>query len=543
MDYTTADDQNSITPEALRTRTAAEVVADWERNPPRQGLIDQDICELRTFLPEEMSPTQAIVERHGKGIRSSDPAAYANVYYELTNIYYWNGCFYIEGQTEISLDVLNARIETFRRNLRQALRVVADDLVDEPKPPPAVSEIVRELKVIAHRDFEEADEEELLAEAFGIKELRDGGLDTTRDGMWLIEGVMVEGEPMVVGGPFKSLKTSIALDLAVSLATATPFLGQFAVPEPQKVAYFSGESGPRKTVETAVRVATTRGINEDDFSAEVNGGALTIVEGSIPLDTESGLKYLDLYLKRVRPDVLVIDPVYRSLTIGDTGTNPANLFDMGRILTRIAAVCRRYRTTLILVHHSTKDLARGRVMNLADLTHAGFAEFFRQWFLINPKTSFDGAAGRHELVINCGGSAGHSSEWNVTVDEGPADQSGERHLWNVTLAPRTSKAKSTAAGPSKATRDNADKLLAAIPANGDWLERKQLQEIVSNSKSLSAALDHLRDTGLVEIKVTTETNVKGGVFSRTLVRRLPTAGDTPSGDDRGHEGHQDTPIT
>src|SRR5436309_1437286 len=58
---------------------------------------------------------------------------------------------------------------------------------------------------------------------------------------WLVEQVLAANQPMVIGGPPKALKTSLALDLAVSLATGTEFLGLFAVPRACKVAVFSGE--------------------------------------------------------------------------------------------------------------------------------------------------------------------------------------------------------------------------------------------------------------------------------------------------------------
>jgi hypothetical protein len=35
---------------------------------------------------------------------------------------------------------------------------------------------------------------------------------------WLVECVMVAGQPMVTGGPSKFLKTSLAIELAVSIA-------------------------------------------------------------------------------------------------------------------------------------------------------------------------------------------------------------------------------------------------------------------------------------------------------------------------------------
>src|SRR6516164_11082089 len=60
---------------------------------------------------------------------------------------------------------------------------------------------------------------------------------------WLVEQILVGGQPGVIGGPKKGMKTSIALDLAVSLASGTPFLGVFAVPMRMRVGVISGESG------------------------------------------------------------------------------------------------------------------------------------------------------------------------------------------------------------------------------------------------------------------------------------------------------------
>jgi hypothetical protein len=42
---------------------------------------------------------------------------------------------------------------------------------------------------------------------------------------WLIDDVLMRGQPAVGGGPKKSLKTSLVIDMAISVGTGTPYGG------------------------------------------------------------------------------------------------------------------------------------------------------------------------------------------------------------------------------------------------------------------------------------------------------------------------------
>ena len=77
-------------------------------------------------------------------------------------------------------------------------------------------------------------------------------LKITQD--WLIDNVLVQAEEMIIGGPDKCLKTSIIVDMAISLATGDDFLGNpdFHVDRQRKVLLLSAESG-RMTVQRLVR--------------------------------------------------------------------------------------------------------------------------------------------------------------------------------------------------------------------------------------------------------------------------------------------------
>ena len=55
--------------------------------------------------------------------------------------------------------------------------------------------------------------------------------------------MLAKGQSQILGGVYKGMKTAIAVDMAVSLVTGTPFLGRYAVPEKRRVTMMSGEGG------------------------------------------------------------------------------------------------------------------------------------------------------------------------------------------------------------------------------------------------------------------------------------------------------------
>ena len=79
---------------------------------------------------------------------------------------------------------------------------------------------------------------------------------------FFVNKVLVRNQPCVLGGVKKSLKSGVAIDLAISLDTATPFLSheQFTVARPARVMLVNGESGNATVQETARRIASARGI-------------------------------------------------------------------------------------------------------------------------------------------------------------------------------------------------------------------------------------------------------------------------------------------
>src|SRR5580658_2049000 len=78
---------------------------------------------------------------------------------------------------------------------------------------------------------------------------------------YLIPGILAAGQPGGIYGGFKTLKTSLAADLLISLASGTPFLGRFPVAKPGRVVFLSGEAGLEALKATADRICRERGLS------------------------------------------------------------------------------------------------------------------------------------------------------------------------------------------------------------------------------------------------------------------------------------------
>ncbi|MHB1033515.1 MAG: AAA family ATPase [Pirellulales bacterium] len=242
---------------------------------------------------------------------------------------------------------------------------------------------------------------------------------------WLVKGVLVEGQPCIVAGASKCLKTSLLVDMAVSLAHGGRFLGRFAVPAAVRVGMMSGESGLATLRETIIRVCRAAGIDPAALSN-------LIVSAEVPrVAKQDHLDALERFVREHKLSVLMIDPAYQAM--GDAASEMGNLFAVGEVLRGLVALCQTAGTTLILCHHNRKGSgANGDAPELSDIAWAGFGELARQWILVARRERYQGD-GRHRLYLNMGGSAGHGSQFHLDVEEGVQSDDFDGRRWEVTL--------------------------------------------------------------------------------------------------------------
>lgn len=301
---------------------------------------------------------------------------------------------------------------------------------------------------------------------------------------FLVKDVMVRGQPVVIGGPRKCLKTLLSLDLAFSLATATPFLGQFAVPKPVRVGFYSGESGGSTIQANARTIARAKGVSE-----EPDGMLIQVKEfPRLPPDKD----FLVQEVEKHRLDVLFLDPAYR--LFGSSASNSSNLYAMGEAYAPLNKLTEATGVTVILNHHCNKSMRDGQVPQMEDLHGAGVDAWSRQFMLINRRSRFNPAGGRHELYLTFAGSPIRGSEWQADVTEYDPDGTPR---WDASVSPLSRPAESS--GEKRSL--GLGKVLAALKAADGPVTASKLKGLAGvNGITVKKCLEALvRDGFAVEV--------------------------------------------
>ncbi len=160
---------------------------------------------------------------------------------------------------------------------------------------------------------------------------------------WLIEGLWArEGLGLIAGSP-KTGKTWLALDIAVSVASGQPALGRFAVPKPGPVLIYPAEDRPGAVRDRVDGICHVRNLDLATLPLHI------LTAETLRLDEQRDRTGLERVLARLRPELLLLDPLVR-LHGGDenSATHVSQLFGYLRALQR------RFALSIIVTHHISK---------------------------------------------------------------------------------------------------------------------------------------------------------------------------------------------
>ena len=165
---------------------------------------------------------------------------------------------------------------------------------------------------------------------------------------WLVEELWCARSVGVIGGAPKCAKTWLGLDMALSVATGTPCLGKYAVPEPGPVLVYLAEDALLVVRERIEGMARHRGLDLDQVEIYV------ITAPVLRLDRDRDRTRLWETTRRLRPRLLVLDPLVRLHGIDENHAS-----EVAELLAYFRSLQRQLGLSVLLVHHTRKNAADG----------------------------------------------------------------------------------------------------------------------------------------------------------------------------------------
>jgi DNA-binding transcriptional ArsR family regulator len=173
---------------------------------------------------------------------------------------------------------------------------------------------------------------------------------------WLVQDWLPEATIGFVVAPPGSYKTWLTFDMAVSVATGTPFLGKYPVQRTGPILLiqqedFHGDIAQRLAVIIQSRLDLRAEVTEDDqFEVKVPPEVPIYIhpDRNLRFADQVVMDALELRIRELRPVLVILDPLYSAAMTDDYMTKSAEQ------MLRLKVMRDRYGCSFLVAHHTTK---------------------------------------------------------------------------------------------------------------------------------------------------------------------------------------------
>jgi hypothetical protein len=186
---------------------------------------------------------------------------------------------------------------------------------------------------------------------------------------WLVHQLWTRGAFGFLAGESKTYKSLLALDMAVSVSSGTPFLSSFPIPIASQgpVLLWQEENDEGLVQERLRRIEQARGLgpSSSGYSLSLTGRGYPLYFGNrqaIDLNDEKDLKYITRQIHKYSPRLVLLDPLYMMIPTLDESEASA----ITPMLRNLAKIQTDTKTSICVVHHYRKpqqQAAKGRAMH------------------------------------------------------------------------------------------------------------------------------------------------------------------------------------
>lgn len=168
--------------------------------------------------------------------------------------------------------------------------------------------------------------------------------ESPAESRWLVQSVCAASTVLVVGGAAKAAKTWMGLDLAVSIASATPCLGVFSTEHSGSVLAYLAEDSLEMVRQRVEGICRSRAVPLDTLELHL------ITAPVLSLDVPADLERLNETVERLGPRMLLLDPLVR---LHNSNENDSR--EISHLLQGLRTLQRVHDLAIVLVHHARKN--------------------------------------------------------------------------------------------------------------------------------------------------------------------------------------------
>lgn len=161
---------------------------------------------------------------------------------------------------------------------------------------------------------------------------------------WLVQQLWARAAVGILGGSPKSCKSWLALDLAVSVASATPAVGRFPVDDSGAVVLFMAEDSAALVKQRVAGLCAQRALQLHTLPLHL------ITEPVLRIDRIRDQQRLQHTLCALRPRMLVLDPFVRIQRIDENDAG-----QVAAVLGFLRQLQRSLDLAVLVVHHARKN--------------------------------------------------------------------------------------------------------------------------------------------------------------------------------------------
>lgn len=191
---------------------------------------------------------------------------------------------------------------------------------------------------------------------------------------WVVEDMWTQGAHGLIGGEPKTSKSTIALALALSVASGRPFLGHYPVHVTGPVLMIQEENAPWVMQDRMRKIANSYGLIGEAEVIRAPRGSIAKKSVDVEFPTDMPFRLLNNYgfdlsdedhrnmllaeVEQIRPAMVILDPLY--LMFGGADYDKAH--DLMPFLKWLMQLRYEYECATILIHHFRKQSQGGPVV-------------------------------------------------------------------------------------------------------------------------------------------------------------------------------------